>query len=55
MTNVESHIAMLKEISAKDPLYQFLDPGFMSNVYLPFVSARTPSAELRGRPADVVA
>lgn len=55
MTNVENHIAMLKEISAKDPLYQFLDPGFMSNVYLPFVSARTPSAELRGRPADVVA
>mgnify|MGYP003684667417 CR=1 FL=1 len=53
MTNVENHIAMLKEIAAKDPLYSFLDPGFMSNLYLPFVSSRTPSVELRGQASEV--
>jgi len=37
----------------QDPIYAFLDPGPLANVYLPFVSSRTPSVELRGRKAEV--
>jgi phytoene dehydrogenase-like protein len=50
LTNVDNHIAMLKEIAGKDPVYSFLDPGPLASLYLPFVSHRTPSEELRGSP-----
>mmetsp|Transcript_103567 Transcript_103567/g.194966 ORF Transcript_103567/g.194966 Transcript_103567/m.194966 type:complete len:723 (-) Transcript_103567:132-2300(-) len=55
LTNVDNHIAMLKEIAAKDPMYSFLDPGPLADIYRPFVSWRTPSVELRGAstPASV--
>jgi hypothetical protein len=55
LTNVENHIAMLKEISVKDPMYGFLDPGPLANIYTPLVSWRTPSQELRGEEAAVAA
>mmetsp|Transcript_67568 Transcript_67568/g.107052 ORF Transcript_67568/g.107052 Transcript_67568/m.107052 type:complete len:364 (-) Transcript_67568:127-1218(-) len=51
LTNVDNHIAMLKEIAAKHPTYSFLDPGPLANLYKPFVSWRTPSEELRGSPS----
>jgi phytoene dehydrogenase-like protein len=35
MTHVDNHIAMLKEASKKDPMYGFLDPGFMGEIYKP--------------------
>ena len=38
---------MLAEAAEKDPMYEFLDPGFMGQVYKPFVQGFTPSAELR--------
>ncbi|GKY94206.1 hypothetical protein MPSEU_000386600 [Mayamaea pseudoterrestris] len=44
---VKKHIEMLQEASKIDPMYKFLDPGFMANVYLPFVEGLTPSPELR--------
>ncbi|GKY94180.1 hypothetical protein MPSEU_000384000 [Mayamaea pseudoterrestris] len=44
---VKKHIEMLQEASKIDPMYKFLDPGFMANVYLPFVGGLTPSPELR--------
>lgn len=47
MTHVDNHIQMLKEASQKDPMYKFLDPGFMAEVYKPLVQGFTPSAELR--------
>ena len=47
MTHVDNHISLLKEASKKDPMYGFLDPGFMGEVYKPLVSAFTPSKELR--------
>ena len=47
MTHVDNHISMLKEAAKKDPMYEFLDPGFMAEVYKPFVQGFTPSAELR--------
>ena len=40
-----------KEIAGKDPVYSFLDPGPLANVYTPLVGWRTPSAELRGQEA----
>ena len=46
---------MLKEISVKDPMYGFLDPGPLANIYTPLVSWRTPSQELRGEEAAVAA
>eukprot|EP00536_Pseudo-nitzschia_multiseries_P005005 jgi/Psemu1/238122/estExt_Genewise1.C_900034 len=47
MTHVDNHISLLKEASKKDPMYKFLDPGFMAEVYKPLVQGFTPSAELR--------
>jgi phytoene dehydrogenase-like protein len=47
MTHVDNHIALLKEAGARDPMYKFLDPGFMAEVYKPLVQGFTPSAELR--------
>lgn len=47
MTHVDNHISMLKEAASKDPMYEFLDPGPLANVYKPFVQGFTPSAELR--------
>jgi phytoene dehydrogenase-like protein len=55
LTNVDNHIEMLKEIAAKDPTYNFLDPGPLGSVYQPLVSWRTPSTELRGGHGDSVA
>jgi len=53
LTNVENHIDMLKEIAGKDPMYSFLDPGPLANIYTPLVSWRTPSVELRGENSAV--
>jgi phytoene dehydrogenase-like protein len=47
MTHVDNHLQMLKEVSKKDPMYKFLDPGFLGDVYKPLVQGFTPSAELR--------
>lgn len=47
MTHVENHISLLKEASKKDPMYKFLDPGPMAELYKPLVQGFTPSAELR--------
>ena len=47
MTHVDNHISLLKEAAARDPMYKFLDPGFLGEVYKPLVQGFTPSAELR--------
>jgi len=47
MTHVDNHIDLLKEAAKKDPMYKFLDPGPLANVYKPIVQGFTPSAELR--------
>jgi len=47
MTHVDNHLQLLKEASQRDPLYKFLDPGFMGQVYKPLVQGFTPSSELR--------
>jgi hypothetical protein len=47
MNSVDLHMKMLKETSTKDPLYKFLDPGFIGDLYMPIVAGRTPSSELR--------
>jgi len=47
MTHVTNHIELLKEASTKDPMYKFLDPGPLAEVYKPIVQGFTPSAELR--------
>jgi hypothetical protein len=47
MNSVGKHIEMLKEASKRDPLYKFLDPGPLANLYRPFVEGLTPSPELR--------
>jgi len=48
LTPVQNHMDMLKEISNKHDIYKFLDPGPLANLYMPLVSGRTPSVELRG-------
>merc|ERR1711957_1041225 len=47
MTHVDNHIALLKEAGARDPMYKFLDPGPLANLYRPFVQGFTPSPELK--------
>lgn len=47
MTHVDNHLQLLAEASKKDPLYKFLDPGLLGQVYKPLVQGFTPSAELR--------
>jgi phytoene dehydrogenase-like protein len=47
MTHVDNHLQMLSEASKLDPMYKFLDAGFMGQVYKPLVQGMTPSAELR--------
>jgi len=47
MNPVGKHIELLKEASQRDPLYKFLDPGPLANLYRPFVEGFTPSAELK--------
>jgi hypothetical protein len=47
MTPVADHIQVLKETAALHPMYKFMDPGMMANLYLPFVAGRTPSQELK--------
>lgn len=47
MTTIDKHIEMLEEIGKKDPMYKFMDPGFLANLYRPIVGPMTPSSELR--------
>lgn len=47
MNSVDKHISLLKEASQRDPLYKFLDPGPLAEVYKLFVGGLTPSPELR--------
>lgn len=47
MNSVGKHIEMLQEASLIDPMYKFLDPGLLANLYRPFVEGLTPSPELR--------
>lgn len=47
MNPVGKHIDMLKEASQRDPMYKFLDPGPLANLYRPFVEGLTPSPELK--------
>jgi len=47
MTSVGKHLDLLAEASKRDPLYKFLDPGFMGSVYRPLVEGLTPSNELK--------
>ena len=49
MNPLDVHMKMLKETSLKDPLYKFLDPGFIGDLYAPLVGGSTPSEELRMR------
>jgi len=46
MVNVEKHIDMLKELSQRDEMYRFLNPGLLGDIYKPLVSWSTPSPEL---------
>jgi hypothetical protein len=46
MNHVSKHIDMLKEASKRDPMYKFLDPGLLGNLYVPLVGGLTPSPEL---------
>jgi phytoene dehydrogenase-like protein len=47
MNPVGKHLELLKETSRVDPLYKFLDPGFVGDLYMPLVAGLTPSSELR--------
>jgi phytoene dehydrogenase-like protein len=47
MTSVDKHLSMLHEASKRDPLYKFLDPGLMGQIYKPLVQGFTPSPELK--------
>jgi len=47
MNTLDEHMKMLKETSKMDPLYKFLDPGFIGDLYAPIVGGATPSAELK--------
>ena len=47
MNSVDEHMKLLKETSKFDPLYSFLDPGLVGDIYMPLVSGNTPSQELR--------
>eukprot|EP00613_Pedinella_sp_CCMP2098_P003517 CAMPEP_0171620238 /NCGR_PEP_ID=MMETSP0990-20121206/15866_1 /TAXON_ID=483369 /ORGANISM="non described non described, Strain CCMP2098" /LENGTH=673 /DNA_ID=CAMNT_0012185481 /DNA_START=33 /DNA_END=2054 /DNA_ORIENTATION=- len=47
MNTVDKHMHMLKATSKVDPLYKFLDPGLIGDLYMPLVSGLTPSQELR--------
>jgi hypothetical protein len=55
MTTVDKHIEMLQEIGKKDPMYKFMDPGFLANLYLPIVGPITPSSELKIEQMESVA
>ena len=46
MVHVGKHIDMLKELSERDPMYKFVDPGILGNVYKAVVGGFTPSPEL---------
>ncbi|KAI2512817.1 all-trans-retinol 13-14-reductase [Fragilaria crotonensis] len=47
MNPVGKHLEMLKEASQRDPMYKFLDPGLLGQVYKPLVEGFTPSPELQ--------
>jgi hypothetical protein len=47
MNPVSKHLELLKEASKNDPMYKFLDPGILGDIYKPFVEGFTPSPELR--------
>jgi hypothetical protein len=46
MNPVGKHIDMLREASKNDPMYKFLDPGILGDIYKPLVQGFTPSQEL---------
>lgn len=46
MVKVDKHIDMLKELGGRDPLYKFVDPGILGDIYKPIVGWSTPSPEL---------
>jgi hypothetical protein len=50
--HVSKHIALLKETSQRDPLYKFLDPGLLANLYTPLVVGLTPSPGTARRRGD---
>lgn len=47
MNSVGKHLELLKEASRRDPMYKFLDPGLLGDIYRPLVEGLTPSSELR--------
>jgi phytoene dehydrogenase-like protein len=47
MNPVSKHLELLKEASKNDPMYKFLDPGILGDIYKPLVEWTTPSPELR--------
>ena len=47
MNPVGKHLDMLEEASKRDPMYKFLNPGFLGRVYQPLVEGMTPSTELK--------
>lgn len=47
MNPVGKHLDMLKEASKRDPMYKFLDPGLLGDIYKPLVEGFTPSQELK--------
>jgi phytoene dehydrogenase-like protein len=46
MNTVSKHLQLLKETSKVDPMYKFLDPGILGDIYKPLVEGFTPSPEL---------
>jgi len=47
MNSLSRHLEILEEASKRDPLYKFLNPGFLGQVYKPLVEGFSPSPELR--------
>lgn len=47
MNPVGKHLDLLKEASKTDPMYKFLDPGLVGDLYRPIVEGFTPSPELK--------
>jgi phytoene dehydrogenase-like protein len=47
MNPVSAHLDMLKEASQNDPMYKFLDPGLLGQIYKPLVEGFSPSPELK--------
>lgn len=54
LARLDKHISMLKEISRKNEIYKFIDPGPQAVPLLPFLLGRTPSVEFRDRRARMM-